>query len=41
MIIMHVDHIDDHYVDHIDDHHVDHIDDRHIRDDGNVQSSPW
>ena len=41
MIIMHVDHIDDHYVDHIDDHHVDHIDDHHIRDDGNVQSSPW
>ena len=41
MIIMHVDHIDDHNVDHVSDHHVDHIDDHHIRDDGNVQSSPW
>ena len=41
MIIMHVDHIDDHHVDHVSDHHVDHIDDHHIRDDGNVQSSPW
>lgn len=41
MIIMHVDHIDDHNVDHVSDHHVDHIDDHHIRDDGNVQSSSW
>ena len=41
MIIMHADHIDDHQVYHVNDHHVDHIDDHHIRDDGNVQSSPW